>query len=80
MGERKSGERKMGDRPHGERKVGDRPHGERKVGERKMGERKAGERSFGAKPGFRGDKASAPQAKQGNSNNWMKNIGRGNTP
>ena len=78
------------ERPHGERKAGERKMGDRPHGERKMGDRKAGERSFGAKPGrgpnkggkpgFRGDKASAPQAKQGNSNNWMKSIGRGNTP
>ncbi len=89
QGERKHADRPHGDRHHGERKHADRPHADRPHGERKHGERShdrsQGEGKQGARSQrrpFKGGKSAPAHAGQQPSSggNWMKAIGRGNTP
>jgi hypothetical protein len=87
--ERPDGERKHAERPHGERKHADRAHAERGHGERSHGARPHGDRKPSGKPNRGPQKGNRPQGQghgesrgqsRGNANNWMKAIGRGNTP
>jgi ATP-dependent RNA helicase RhlE len=74
--ERQHTERPRAERPHGERPHGDRPHGERKASAKPgRGAPKGGKPFRGGKPG-----AQPARPQGGNSGNWMKSIGRGNTP
>ncbi len=90
-GERLRHERPHADRSPAERQHTERPRSERAHGERPHGDRPHGDRKASAKPGrgapkggkpFRGGKPGAQPARPqgGNSGNWMKSIGRGNTP
>ncbi len=74
--ERQHTERSRAERPHGDRPHGERPHGERKASAKPgRGAPKSGKPFRGGKPG-----AQPTRPQGGNSGNWMKSIGRGNTP
>jgi len=93
--ERPHHERPRKDRPHGDRPHGDRPRGDRPRGDRPHGERSQGEGGKSPRPQQRPFKGGKPAhgkshgkshaaghggQQPSSGGNWMKAIGRGNTP